>query len=115
MKWTDFSGNSDSNFVKMTTYKMDYDPPSLTGDLLRNFNSNPGIFSFLMKKNEDRVIPFNFCYLDCSSFLLETGELSCKSDISEGFYMEMKVILVTPVVKKDDIVDKEPVVIYFDR
>ncbi len=103
-----------------------------TDEGLSEFNEFPGIFAVCMSKGQesgevptegvspreapliDKFNPLDFAYVDCSSFLLNGGSVSGRTQHSSGISAEMKVTFNETIRPYDDLVPLQPMVFDFD-
>lgn len=75
------------------------------------FNEKPGIYAVLLNGSA----PVGFTYIDCSSFVMNSGSLFTKNTKVLDYDIDFTVKMDQPLLKSDDTIKLEPVTLDIRR
>ena len=80
------------------------------------FNMRPGVYVIIFgPNNQDKKLPINFLYIDCSPFLLKPYRAYAECSIGGGLRMEASVSISKPFLLPADSLKYEPLLLNFKR
>ena len=104
---------SQSSFV---SWRRGIDPIIDTDDKIRAFHSNPGVYAIIFQHSaNDRKVPINFAYIDCSSFLFDSFKTEGRSIVIGGLIFEITMTIARAFLPKSTSVQHEPLLFRINK
>jgi hypothetical protein len=89
--------------------------PTFSNVHIQSFNKSPGIYFVITGVSNDVNHLISFAYCDCSSFMIETGDVGCRSPFKNGIQLSASVSCSEFLFPLENTLHLEPIMLRIER
>ncbi len=93
---------------KLLTWSRSLQPHSVS---IQEFNTSPIIYFVVMECNKEACAPISFGLCDCSSFVLQGGDVQTTTTLTGGVQLSAVVSTSSPLYSTSETIPLEPVML----